>query len=114
MRKLNSTNVENEETLEIDCPFMLTLRFIGKRWKPAVLWKIKEGHIRFSQLKKQLPAISDKMLSQTITELTRDGILLKDIYQEIPLKVEYRFTEFGRSLLPVLETMNNWGNRNLI
>ena len=113
MRKLNSTNLENEEVLEIDCPFMLTLRFIGKRWKPAVLWKISEGHLRFKDLKKQLPGISDKMLSETVSELTRDGILSKKIFNEVPLRVEYEFTDFGKTLLPVLSKMNDWGNENL-
>ena len=113
MRKLNSTNLENEEVLEIDCPFMLTLRFIGKRWKPAVLWKISEGHFRFKDLKKQLPGISDKMLSETVSELTRDGILSKKIFKEVPLRVEYEFTDFGETLLPVLSKMNDWGNENL-
>lgn len=114
MRKSNSTNIENEETLEIDCPFMLTLRFIGKRWKPAVLWKINDGHIRFKDLKKELTGISDKMLSETVSELTRDGILQKQIFEEVPLRVEYSMTEFGKTLLPVLSKMNEWGNKNLI
>jgi len=114
MRKLSSTNLENEEILEIDCPFMLTLRFIGKRWKPAVIWKIKEGYIRFKDLKQQLPNISDKMLAQTMNELVRDGILHKKTYQEVPMRVEYSCTPFGESLFPVLAQMNEWGNENLI
>ena len=114
MRKLNSTNIENEEVLEIDCPFMLTLRFIGKRWKPAVLWKVNEGHTRFKELKNELPGISDKMLSQTVRELTRDGILSKQIYEDVPIRVTYQFTDFGKTLLPVLSKMNDWGNENLV
>ena len=114
MRKLNSTNFENEEVLEIDCPFMLTLRFIGKRWKPAVLWKINEGHVRFKDLKHELSGISDKMLSQTISELTRDGILRKKVQEGIQVKITYEFTDFGKTLLPVLSKMNDWGNENLI
>ena len=114
MRKLNSTNFENEEVLEIDCPFMLTLRFIGKRWKPAVLWKINEGHVRFKGLKRELSGISDKMLSQTLSELTRDGILRKKIHEAVPIRVTYAFTDFGKTLLPVLSKMNDWGNKHLI
>ena len=114
MRKISSTDIENEETLEIECPFMLTLRFIGKRWKPAVLWKINSGHIRFRDLKKELSGVSDKMLSTTVSELTNDGILEKKIYKEVPLRVEYRLTEFGKTLLPVLTKMNEWGNKNLV
>ncbi len=114
MRKPSSTNIENEEVLEIDCPFMLTLRFIGKRWKPAVLWKINEGHNRFKDLKMQLPGISDKMLSASVSELTRDGILEKQVSHEgTRIKVEYRLTDFGQTLLPVLAQMNKWGNNNL-
>lgn len=109
MRKLSSVNYENEKFLEYDCPFMTALFFIGKRWKPAVLWKIKEGKIRFSDLKDSLPYISDKMLSNTLKELEGDCILEKTIFKEIPLRVEYTITAFGHSLLPILEQMNSWG-----
>lgn len=109
MRKLSSSNFENEKFLEYDCPFMTTLRFIGKRWKPAVLWKIQEGKVRFNQLKESLPYISDKMLANTVKELEADGIIEKLVFNEVPLRVEYKLTTFGKSLLPVLETMNTWG-----
>ena len=95
MRKWNSKNFENEKFLEYDCPFMATLRFIGKRWKPAVLWKIKEGNVRFVQLKSSLPYVSDKMLANTLNELEKDGILIKKTYDEVPLRTEYSLSEFG-------------------
>ncbi|SEH34646.1 winged helix-turn-helix transcriptional regulator [Chryseobacterium culicis] len=113
MRKKASTNFENERFLEFNCPFITTLRFIGKRWKPAVLWKINEGIIRFNQLKKVLPYISDKMLSDTIAELESDGVIRKEIFDEIPLRVEYQLTEFGKGLLPVLEAMDQWGGKTI-
>ena len=113
MKKLTSTNYENEVFLEYDCPFMLTLHFIGKRWKPAVLWKIEKGFNRFNQLKKEIPNISDKMLSQALNELEQDKILNKTIYQEVPLRVEYSITDFGKSLFPILKQMNTWGNKHL-
>lgn len=113
MRKKTSSNFENEKFLEYDCPFMTTLRFIGKRWKPAVLWKIKEGKVRFHLIKEVLPYISDKMLASTISELEADGIIEKIVYQEVPLRIEYRLTSFGQSLLPVLETMNIWGTQTI-
>ncbi len=109
MRKRTSSNFENEKFLEYDCPFMTTLRFIGKRWKPAVLWKIKEGVVRYNQLKKVLPYISDKMLSNTISEMESDGIIKKIVFDEVPLRVEYVITEFGDSIIPVLQEMNKWG-----
>ena len=110
---MTSTNFKNEKFLEYDCPFMTTMRFVGKRWKPAVLWKINQGKIRFKTLKKELPLISDKMLSSTINEMEADGIIEKKVYQEVPLKIEYKLTDFGKSILPVLIKMNEWGNKML-
>lgn len=109
MRKKSSSNFENEKFLEYDCPFMTTLRFIGKRWKPAVIWKVNEGMVRFNKLKEALPYISDKMLANTISELEADGIIEKQIYKEVPLRIEYKLTQFGKGLLPVLIEMNTWG-----
>ncbi|MEL7120242.1 MAG: helix-turn-helix domain-containing protein [Bacteroidota bacterium] len=109
MRKKSSSNFSNEKFLEYECPFMTTLRFIGKRWKPAVIWKINEGKIRFKLIKEVLPYISDKMLSNTISELETDGIIEKIVFKEVPLRVEYKLTDFGRKLLPVLKEMNTWG-----
>lgn len=113
MRKKTSSNFHNEKFLEYDCPFMTTLRFIGKRWKPAVLWKINEGKTRFKLLKGALPYISDKMLSSTINELEADRIIQKIVYEEVPLRVEYRLTEFGQELIPVLAKMNDWGSQTI-
>ena len=109
MRKITSSNFENEKFLEYNCPFMAVLRYVGKRWKPAVLWKINEGHIRFNQLKEALPYISDKMLANSIKELELDGIIKKNIFREVPLRIEYELTSFGNSILPILEQMNQWG-----
>ena len=111
MRKKSSTNFENEQFLEYDCPFITTLRFIGKRWKPAVLWKINEGIVRFNRLKEVLPNISDKMLANTISELESDGIIKKEIFDEVPLRVEYKLTDFGAGVLPILKEMNRWGEK---
>ncbi|MEL6916495.1 MAG: helix-turn-helix domain-containing protein [Bacteroidota bacterium] len=109
MRKTSSVNFENEKFLEYDCPCITTLRFIGKRWKPAVLWKIKDGYTRFNQIKIALPYISDKMLSNTLGELEQDGLLEKNVFKEVPLRIEYAITDIGYTLLPVLEEINAWG-----
>lgn len=113
MRKKTSSNFQNEKFLAFNCPFMATLRFIGKRWKPAVMWKINEGHTRFKFIKASLPYISDKMLSSTINELEADHIIAKTIYNEVPLRIEYQLTDFGKSLLPVLNCMNDWGSKTI-
>lgn len=113
MRKKTSSNFHNEKFLAYDCPFMTTLRFIGKRWKPAVIWKIKEGNTRFKLIKEALPYISDKMLASTISELESDKIIEKIIYNEVPLRVEYKLTDFGEELLPILNSMNDWGSKTI-
>jgi len=110
---MTSSNFENEKFLEYNCPFMAVLRYVGKRWKPAVLWKINEGNIRFNQLKEVLPYISDKMLANSIKELELDGIIKKNIFREVPLRIEYELTPFGHSILPILEEMNQWGTRKI-
>ncbi|MEL6305456.1 MAG: helix-turn-helix domain-containing protein, partial [Bacteroidota bacterium] len=78
-----------------------------------VIWKINEGETRFKLLKKVLPGVSDKMLSETISELETDGILQKNIFREVPLRVEYELTPFGEELIPVLKAMDIWGTKTL-
>ena len=109
MRKTTSTNFANEKFLEYDCPFMTTLRFIGKRWRPALLWKLSEGTHRYGALKRAVANISDKMLAATLHELEADGLVRKTIYAEMPPRTEYHLTSRGEELLPLLREMNRWG-----
>ncbi|HAS39636.1 MAG TPA: transcriptional regulator [Microscillaceae bacterium] len=110
-RKLSSVNFENEQALSAECPFNYTLSLIGKRWKPAILWKMYEGVNRFGQMKKAIPQISEKMLSQHLRELENDGLVTRTIFPEIPPKVEYTLTDFGKSLEPVLGKLYDWGEQ---
>ncbi|WP_305952884.1 helix-turn-helix domain-containing protein [Emticicia oligotrophica] len=109
MRKENSVNLENEQALEIDCPFIYALSLMGKRWKPAILWKMTEGCYRFGEFKREIPQISEKMLTQHLRELEADGLITRTIYPEMPPRVEYALTKLGSSLQPILEQLNNWG-----
>ncbi len=111
MRKSTSVNLENEQTLEIDCPFIYALSLIGKRWKPAILWKMTEGIYRFGEMKRAIPPISEKMLTQHLRELEVDGLITRTIYAEMPPRVEYALTKLGLSLQPILEQLNNWGEK---
>jgi DNA-binding HxlR family transcriptional regulator len=111
MRKENSVNLENEQALETECPFIFALSLMGKRWKPAILWKMTEGIYRFGEMKRAIPQISEKMLTQHLRELETDGLITRTIYPEMPPRVEYALTKLGSSLQPILKQLNNWGEK---
>ncbi len=111
MRKYTSTNSENEKALVVECPFVYSLSLMGKRWKPAILWKMTEGYYRFGEFKKAIPNISEKMLTQHLRELENDGLIVRTIYPEIPARVEYTLTDLGASLQPILEQLFHWGEK---
>ena len=91
------------------CALDVTMDFIGGKWKTVVLWYLREGTLRFGELKKQIPTITEKMLSLQLKELERDGIITRKVYAEVPPRVEYCLTEEGKSLLPILEELALWG-----
>lgn len=91
------------------CPAEITLRVIGGKWKPVILWHLKDGVKRFSELKRAIPGVTQRMLSQQLRELERDGVVLRKVYAQVPPKVEYTLTEFGRTLQPILRMMCKWG-----
>lgn len=91
------------------CALDVTMDFIGGKWKTVVLWYLRKGPKRFSELKKHIPGITEKMLSLQLKELESDGIIGRKIYPEVPPRVEYFFTEEGKSLIPVLEEIAAWG-----
>jgi DNA-binding HxlR family transcriptional regulator len=91
------------------CALDVTMRFIGGKWKTVVLWYLRKGPMRFSELRKRIPQITEKMLSLQLKELERDGILSRKVYAEVPPRVEYTYTEQGASLIPVVEALAHWG-----
>ncbi len=93
-----------------NCTFELTLELIGGKWKPLILWHLCEfGTMRFSELKKTIPSVTQKMLTQQLRELEDDKLVHREVYPQVPPKVEYSLTELGESLIPMLKTMNEWG-----
>ena len=94
------------------CPVTTTLSVIGGKWKPIILYAIKKDTKRFSEIKRLIPAISQKMLTQQLRELEEDGIIHRHVYPVVPPKVEYSLTEYGRTLMPVLDAMVAWGRRH--
>ncbi len=84
---------------------------MGKRWNPAILWKITEGIYRFGELKRAIRPISEKMLTQHLRELEKDGLITRTIFPEMPARVEYALTKLGLSLQPILAQLNEWGEK---
>nr|WP_154958829.1 helix-turn-helix domain-containing protein [Paenibacillus xylanexedens] len=95
---------------EINCEKELTLAVIGGKWKLIILWHLGlEGTKRFSELKRLIPHITQKMLTNQLRELEEDKLLERKVYAEVPPRVEYSLTDHGQSLMPVLHAMYNWG-----
>jgi DNA-binding HxlR family transcriptional regulator len=94
---------------EYHCHMELTLDIIGGKWKSLILWHLGENILRFGELKKALPKITQKMLTQQLRELEQDGLINRFVYTQVPPKVEYSLTDSGKTLLPILETMYRWG-----
>lgn len=94
------------------CALDVTMDFIGGKWKTIVLWYLRKNTLRFGELKKQIPDVTEKMLSIQLKKLEEDGLIKRKVYAEVPLKVEYSLTPFGKTLIPVVESIAKWG-RNL-
>lgn len=93
-----------------NCEKEMTLAIIGGKWKMIILWHLgKEGTKRFSELKALIPAITQKMLVSQLRELEEDEIVNRKVYNVVPPRVEYSLTEHGDSLMPILDSMYQWG-----
>jgi DNA-binding HxlR family transcriptional regulator len=91
------------------CPAEVTLAVIGGRWKVLILFQLFQAVKRFSELQRALPGITQKMLTQQLREMERDGIVQRTVYPQVPPKVEYRLTPLGDTLKPVVGAMCRWG-----
>ena len=97
--------------MEIDdnCPVEATLELIGGKYKALILWHLSQGILRFSELRQVIKGATPKMLTQQLRELEAHDLVHREVYPVIPPKVEYSLTETGRSLMPVLVAMRDWG-----
>jgi DNA-binding HxlR family transcriptional regulator len=93
----------------LNCPVTRTVKYIGGRWKPIILFLLLDKTRRFGQLSAFVPTISRKILTQQLKELEADGFIERKQYKEIPPRVEYKSSEIGKSLIPIMNTMCDWG-----
>ena len=94
---------------ESECPIRTTLDVIGGKWKPLILFQLKNGPCRFGALRRSIPDVTQKMLTDRLKELERDGIVRRQVYAVVPPKVEYSLTVYGEGLKPILAAMAEWG-----
>ena len=91
------------------CAMDVTMNYIGGKWKTVVLWYLRKEPKRFSELKRHIPGITEKMLSLQLKQLETDGLVSRKIFAEVPPRVEYFLTEEGKTLIPLLEEIAKWG-----
>src|ERR1700690_2450035 len=95
------------------CPVEATLDVIGGKWKSVILYHLlrSDGPIRFGELRRLLPRVTQQMLTAQLRELESDGVILRKIYAEVPPKVEYSLSDFGPTLYPIIDKMFEWGEQ---
>ena len=91
------------------CPVEATLELIGGKYKALILWHLAENKLRFNELRKAITSATPKMLNQQLRELESQHLIHREVFPVIPPKVEYSLTETGRSLMPILVAMRDWG-----
>ncbi len=96
-----------------NCPVEATLNLIGGKYKALILWHLSEGKLRYSQLSSRISKATPKMLTQQLRELEAQDLIFREIFPVVPPRVEYSLTQTGRSLLPILVAMRDWGAQYL-
>lgn len=105
---------QNTEKVKVICEMEVTLKMIGGKYKPLIIeYLIKEGTKRFNELMRYLSGISQRTLTTQLRELEQDGLIKRTVYAEIPPKVEYSITDKGKTLVPILDLMCEWGAKNM-
>ncbi|MCO6024574.1 helix-turn-helix transcriptional regulator [Prevotella cerevisiae] len=92
-----------------DCAFSLAIDLIGGKWKAKMIYQLRDSAKRSSDLQRSMHEISNKMFTQTARELEHEGIIFRKVYPTVPPKVEYDLTDLGKSVLPVILQLEEWG-----
>ena len=96
------------------CPVSATLKVIGGKWKPLILYFISVDVNRFGLLQRMMPGCSKRMMTTQLRELEKDGIINRKVFAEVPPKVIYSLTETGESLRPIFRELSKWGIKNVL
>ncbi|MCH8538537.1 MAG: helix-turn-helix transcriptional regulator [Alkalimonas sp.] len=100
--------------LQEDCPVRAALDVLAGRWKPSILCALQAGPMRYSELQRELARISPQALTTQLKQLEADGLVAREVYAEVPVRVEYRLSEFGSTLCDVMDSLEKWGETYLV
>lgn len=103
---------ERKIPVDLDCPLRLTMSLLGSKWKSCILDELRYKKLRPSELHKIFPEATPRVLDLQLKELVEDGLVSKTIYPELPPRSEYSITPLGMTLIPIIDAMIEWGNRN--
>ncbi len=112
-QKNNFEDVCFTEMIPEDCPVLTSIRVIGGKWKIPILYTLRYETLRFNELQKALPGVTQKMLTQQLRELEKDGLVNRKVYAQVPPRVEYTTTPLARKLEPILSALCDWGSEYL-
>lgn len=93
----------------LKCPMFTAQSLIGGKWKVIILWLLHDSARRFSEIHKAIPEVTQSMLTNTLRDLESDGLVHREVYRQVPPKVEYSLTPIGQRLIPVLQLLGDWG-----
>ena len=99
------------ESKVYQCPFEFALDMVSGKWKALVLYYLSEGTLRYGEIRKKIDGITQKMLTQTLRDLEKNGLITRKVYPVVPPKVEYTITKQGEALIPIFHELQHWGER---
>lgn len=97
---------------KLECPIMATIAMISDKWKVLIICKLRKGTLRFNELRRELKGVTQRVLTHQLRELEADGLVRRQIYAEVPPRVEYSLTELGQTLIPVLDHLERWAQEH--
>ena len=93
---------------KLECPIMAAIAMISDKWKVLIICKLTKGTLRFNELRRELQGVTQRVLTHQLRELEADGLVTRRVFAEVPPRVEYSLTELGRTLIPVLQNLEDW------
>ena len=96
----------------IECPIMSTIAMISDKWKVLIIYRLRHGTMRFNELRKSLQGVTQRVLTHQLRDLESDGLVFRQVYAEVPPRVEYSLTELGKTLVPVLDVLEAWAREH--
>jgi len=108
-KDVKDDTMNREKILTYGCPVETAMEIIGGKYKVIIIWNLADKTLRYNELKKAIPQVTPKMLSQQLKDLEADGIINRILYPVVPPKTEYSLTELGKSLVPIIKDLCRWG-----